>query len=219
MRLPILQYLVVFLVFLAASSTHASVEEQGAVVAPDELVQSITDTLVVQIASYRDAVNDVDQEAEKEALLQDFYHEITSTLEPVVDFNWISLNVMGEYRKQASSEQRKQFKKVFTRGLVETYGRGLLTYSDQQIVVFPLSESDKGKRKVVVNQEIRNRDQAYPLQYSMGLNRNGKWKVINVIINGINLGQTFRNQFVQAAAKYDGDIDKVIANWAAARES
>ncbi len=99
---------------------------------------------------------------------------------------------------------------------METYGRGLLTYSNQKIVVFPLPEADQGKRKVVVKQEIQGVEQTYPLQYSMGLNRDGEWKVINVTINGINLGQTFRNQFEQAAVKYNGDINQVIANWAIA---
>ena len=46
----------------------------------------------------------------------------------------------------------------------------------------------------------------------MGL-KNGQWKVINVIINGINLGKTFRGQFTQSSLKNDGDIDKVIASW------
>lgn len=70
-----------------------------------------------------------------------------------------------------------------------------------------------GKRKVSVKQEIRSVDGNYPLEYSMGLSKSGQWKVINVIINGINLGKTFRNQFVQAAQKNGGDIDAVIAGW------
>ena len=47
----------------------------------------------------------------------------------------------------------------------------------------------------------------------MGLNKKAEWRVINVIINGINLGKTFRSQFVQAAQKNQGDLDQVIANW------
>lgn len=198
------------LVLAVTANAQAAAEAK---VAPDMLVEQITDTLVSDIASYRNAIDKAASEAEKEAMLAEYYQRIASTLDPVVDFNWISLNVMGEYRKKATTEQREQFMQVFKQGLVETYGRGLLTYSNQKIVVFPLDEADKGKRKVVINQEIRGESQSYPLQYSMGLNRDGNWKVVNVIINGINLGSTFRSQFVQAAAKYNGDLDKVIANW------
>jgi len=202
-----------FVLFLfIAAAVQAAPEAK---IAPDKLVEKISDSLLSDIADYKGALDKSESDAEKQALLDDFYQRITATLEPVVDFNWISLNVMGEYRKQASTEQREQFRQIFTRGLVETYGRGLLAYSDEKIVVFPLDESEAGKRKVVISQEIRGKEKSYPLQYSMGLNRDGDWKVINVIINGINLGSTFRNQFVQSAAKYKGDLDKVIANWTA----
>ncbi|MGD9660129.1 MAG: phospholipid-binding protein MlaC [Porticoccaceae bacterium] len=196
--------------FAFASISQGSAE---AVMAPDKLVEEVTETLLNDIALYRDALNKAESEAEEAQLLSRFYDSLGATLEPVIDFNWISLNVMGPYRKQATAEQRKRFREVFTRGLVETYGRGLLTYSDEKIVVHPLEEAEQGKRKVTVIQEIKGVDKTYPLLYSMGLNRNGDWKVINVIINGINLGTTFRNQFVQAAEKYSGDVDKVIENW------
>lgn len=205
-----LRYLVA-LWFVSLASVYAVASQAQA---PDKLVENVTEALLSDIATYREALDKAGSEAQKQALLDDFYQRLTATLEPVVDFRWIALNVMGPYRKQATSEQRRQFRDVFTRGLVETYGRGLLTYSDQEIIVFPLKDELAGKRKVVVSQEIQGADQSYPLLYSMGLNKEGSWKVINVVINGINLGSTFRNQFVQAANKYNGDIDKVIANWA-----
>jgi len=38
----------------------------------------------------------------------------------------------------------------------------------------------------------------------------------NVIIEGLNLGLIYQNQFTTAVATYDGDIDKVIDNWTVA---
>ena len=40
-------------------------------------------------------------------------------------------------------------------------------------------------------------------------------KLVNVVLNGINLGITFRTQFYQAMKKSDGDLDLVIAEWSA----
>ncbi len=185
---------------------------------PDELVKTITDRVLRDIETYREAIEEVDDREREKALLEEFYGGLMDTLEPVVDFHWISLNVMGSYREQASDEQRRRFQKVFTRSLVQTYGRGLLTYSDQEITVEPLDEPLGDRRRVTVTQKILGKDQTYPLYYSMGRNREGDWKVINVIINGVNLGKTFRNQFTQAASNHDGDIDKVIENWSVSQE-
>ena len=49
-----------------------------------------------------------------------------------------------------------------------------------------------------------------PQQYVEGP---GNWLVENVIVNGLNLGSTFRTQFEQSAQQYGGDLDQVIANW------
>jgi phospholipid transport system substrate-binding protein len=45
--------------------------------------------------------------------------------------------------------------------------------------------------------------------------KSGDWKLINVVLNGVNLGQSFIGQFKASLKKYNGDIDKVIANWLA----
>lgn len=173
---------------------------------PHELVQTVTGHMIEAIANHREGF-DENPDA--------FFEELDELLQCAVDFKWISYNVMGSYRKRATAEQRQRFAKVFRRELIETYGRGLVSYGDQTIVVFPPKEDIAGKRKVTVFQEIQGTDAVYPLEYTMGLNRDGAWKITNVVINGINLGKTFRNQFLQRAQKFGGDIDLVIENWAA----
>jgi phospholipid transport system substrate-binding protein len=49
--------------------------------------------------------------------------------------------------------------------------------------------------------------------YQMGLDRSGTWKLRNMIIESVNLGEIYRNQFESAARRYEGDLDQVIANW------
>ena len=44
-------------------------------------------------------------------------------------------------------------------------------------------------------------------------NENGKWKLINIVINGVNLGLTFRNQFYSLMKTEDNDMDVVIDKW------
>lgn len=212
MKLPVF-IAVLMASLLTFSPLAAAAAEPG--VAPHQLVEEVTDKLLGDIARYRDALNSASGEKEKTALMNEFFTQLNTTLQPAVDFNWIALNVMGKHRSNATPAQVERFTQAFTQGLVETYGRGLLSYSNQKIVVIPSTEPVGDKRRITVQQEIQGADAKYPLLYSMGRNRNGDWKVVNVIINGINLGNTFRNQFDQAYSQHGGDIDKVIATWAA----
>ncbi len=171
---------------------------------PHEVVEEVTVQMVDVIVEHQPTFKE-DPDS--------FYSALDSLLNDAVDFDWIAYNVMGPYRKQATADQRKRFSVKFRRDLIKTYGGGLISFGDQKIVVLPPAEDVEGKRTVRVDQEIHGAEGVFPLHYTMGLNRQGEWKVTNVIINGVNLGKTFRNQFLQRAQKYNGDIDQVIDNW------
>jgi len=42
----------------------------------------------------------------------------------------------------------------------------------------------------------------------------GQWKLRNVIINGINVGKLFRDQFADSMQRNGNDLDKTIDGWA-----
>jgi phospholipid transport system substrate-binding protein len=54
---------------------------------------------------------------------------------------------------------------------------------------------------------------SHKLDYTMVQGKSGEWKLINVVLNGVNLGQSFSGQFKAGLKKHGGDIDQVIANW------
>ena len=58
-------------------------------------------------------------------------------------------------------------------------------------------------------------DEPYVVLYQMGRNRDGAWKLRNVIIESVNLGEIYRDQFQAAAREEEGNLDNVIANWTA----
>ncbi len=41
----------------------------------------------------------------------------------------------------------------------------------------------------------------------------GGWSLRNVIINGINIGKLFRDQFADTMQKNRNDLEKTIAGW------
>ena len=144
---------------------------------------------------------------------EDYFNALTNLLNSMVDFKFISRSVMGRFAKQATPEQRSLFVEKFRRGRIETYGRGLISYGDQKILLVDRKPLQDGQRRLTVKQEIRSEEDIFPLHYSMARKKTGEWMVTNVIINGINLGKTFRSQFAQAAQKSGGDLDAVIAAW------
>lgn len=143
-----------------------------------------------------------------------FYRSVEQILEPVIAFDYIARGVMGDYAKQASAEQRQRFTHVFQNNLVSTYAKGMLLYANLQVEVLPPEEEIGGSRKVSVVQKVYGADSEHVVVYTMGKSRkDNQWKLLNVIINGVNLGNTFRSQFDQAMKK-EVNLDRVIDNWA-----
>lgn len=157
-----------------------------------------------------------------------FNAEITSVLEKVIDFDDFSRSVMGVYAsgklykaltsdtdKAAFRERIQRFSVIFKQSLINTYASGMLSFNGESVVTLPLQKGDDLTDGIVtVIQHIVNEtDKPYVVQYSMRKNKEGEWKVRNLIIEGINIGLTYRSQFAAAVERYQGDLDKVIDNW------
>ena len=88
----------------------------------------------------------------------------------------------------------------------------MLEYNNQGIVVDP-AKADDGKRASVGMKVTGNNGAVYPVQYTLE-NLGGEWKVRNVIVNGINIGKLFRDQFADAMQRNGNNLDKTIDGWA-----
>jgi phospholipid transport system substrate-binding protein len=142
-----------------------------------------------------------------------FVDELSKILDPVIAFDYIARGVMGNYAKQVTAEQMSQFAESFKFGLVKTYGNGMSSFSDLAIAVLPPKTPVGDERRAVVVQEISGGASTNQVSYSMAKNNQGQWKMINVILNGINLGQTFRGQFDAEVKRNKGDVIKTINEW------
>lgn len=170
-----------------------------------EVVQQTTDSLLA------------DLQANKEQYRKDptaFYDSLNEILGPVVDVDGISRGVMTvRYSRQASPEQMQRFQENFKRSLMQFYGNALLEYNNQDIRVLPPTGKQDPQR-TAVNMEIEDgKGTIYPLSYTMVSQGDG-WKMRNLIINGINVGKLFRDQFAQSMQNHRNDLDKVIDTWA-----
>ena len=141
-----------------------------------------------------------------------YENKIKVIFEPIIDFRRVSALVMGKkYYVASSKEQRRKFIEVFKDSLLDTYSETLAQWQDQNIItIFP--ENDKYEKQVNVKQNLYTSSSVYPIKYT--LRRDGdEWKIINIVVNGVNLGLTFRNQFRALADSNNGDMDLTIASW------
>jgi phospholipid transport system substrate-binding protein len=159
---------------------------------------------------------------------QRYYRAVHHVLDPVIDYRGFAKSVMGPYASkeryqsldEAGREQLRQqldnFTQVMRTGLVRTYGKGLLAFSGSRIEISDPTEEELAATRVSVRQLIFSDEvEPYVVMYQMGKSRDGKWMLRNVIIETVNLGEIYRNQFQSAARKYDGDLNAVIDNWEA----
>ncbi|WP_426809551.1 phospholipid-binding protein MlaC [Pseudomonas sp. WOUb67] len=142
-----------------------------------------------------------------------FYDALNRILGPVVDADGISRSIMTvKYSRKATPEQMQRFQENFKRSLMQFYGNALLEYNNQGIIVDP-AKADDGKRATVGMKVTGNNGAVYPVQYTLE-NIAGEWKVRNVIVNGINIGKLFRDQFADAMQRNGNNLDKTIDGWA-----
>jgi len=142
-----------------------------------------------------------------------FKEKINTVFEPMVDFRRVGASVMGKkYYLAASKSQRLQFIESFKTSLLDTYSSTLAQWGDQKIVtIFP--EVSELKTTEDVQQNLITSSNIYPITYKVRKDKNGNWLIINIIVNGVNLGLTFRNQFQALAKEHNENIDEIIKHW------
>ena len=198
----------------------ARTRRQRSLPEPHQIVQQTTEQVLEII---RDGKGYYDKDPAR------FNQQVETVLNKVVDFDSFARGVMGPYARRTalpglaeragkSRISRSAFSASAIRSSTascETYAKGLLKFDGQKIETLPLRKGDDlASGNVAVLQNIYGAaDKPYAIQYSMRRNREGVWKLQNVIIEGINLGQTYRSQFAAEADRYHGDLDQVIANW------
>lgn len=172
---------------------------------PHQVVEKATSEVLARIVSER---------AKFEKNPAHLYLIIEENLSPYVDFDRIARRVMAKYYQQATPEQRARFSQAFKSSLIRAYGGALANYNDQKFEVLKPGKADVEPARASVNMNITMRDGGvYRVQYQMFSNAQGDWKLENLVLEGINLGLTYRNNFAEMYGQYGGDIDKVIANW------
>ena len=156
-------------------------------------------------------IKNVELFEEDRTLYEDKIKEI---FEPMIDFRRVAFSVMGKkYYLMATKDQRDEFVLIFKDSLLDNYASTLAKWGDSTITtVFPDEYQSDFEKNVEVRQILDTGTSKYPISYKLRKNKDG-WKIVNIIINGLNLGLTMRNQFQALATSSNEDIETTIKNW------
>lgn len=140
---------------------------------------------------------------------------LLTVLEPIIDFDSIAKAVAGRHWQSIDGEQTQKYFSAFRNTMVKLYLQSFIAFEIKEVEVLePNANFDAGSGRVTIQTQANgSNNTGYAVNYSMRTNAEGQWKVRNVIIDGINLGLTYRNQFDGAMSRYNMDVDAVIANW------
>ncbi|MGR9052152.1 MAG: MlaC/ttg2D family ABC transporter substrate-binding protein [Gammaproteobacteria bacterium] len=138
---------------------------------------------------------------------------VESVIYPHVDFNRISALVLGKLWRTATPDERQRFKKEFKTLLIRTYSRAFLEFNDWSIRFFPLKITPDTTKVIVKTEILQPGIQPIGVDYRMLLSK-GKWKVYDILIEGVSLVTNYRTSFSNEV-KSRGSLAAVIQALAA----
>jgi len=162
-------------------------------IAPDQLVQKITDEVLAAIKSDKQLAAGDKQKAVKLA---------EEKVLPYIDFDQATRLAVGRAWSQASPEQKKRLVGEFRNMLVRTYSNAISTYEGQTLKVLPARGKQDPEETVVRTQFVRAGGQPLPIDFSMRKTDQG-WKVFDITVEGVSLVLTYRSEF-DAVVKQQG---------------
>jgi phospholipid transport system substrate-binding protein len=184
------------LALFAALALAGGVRAQS--LAPAQLVQKITDEVLVAIKSDKQLAAGDKQKALKLA---------EEKVLPYVDFEQATRLAVGRAWREATPEQRQRLVTEFRNMLVRTYSNAISAYQGQTLKVLPPRGKQDPEETVVRTQFIRAGGQPLPIDFTM--HRTGDtWKVYDITVEGVSLVMTYRSEF-DAIVKQEG-IDGLI---------
>jgi len=154
-----------------------------------------------------------------------YYQQIGATLDPILDYDTFARGVMGHVaskryiqslpagEQDAARANLPKFRDVLHHTLIKGYGKIFYNYAGSTFSIKSSELLGNGDRASVTQQVIDTQKKRYELQYTLNHQGEQGWKIQNVIVDGVNMGQSYRAQFEEALDRYKGSVSDVIQNW------
>lgn len=133
----------------------------------------------------------------KEQISQNFL----KLLDEGFDIDYIAKFVMGINWKHFTDAQKSEFKEAFKKHLERTYSVHFKEYKDAKLKV---KSSRKEKTFEIVESTIQGKGEPIPVQWKIS-DATGTYKIRDVVVEGVSMGNTLRNEFGATYHRVGGD--------------
>ena len=142
-----------------------------------------------------------------------FLDGLEDVLKDLIISKEISKRVLGKKNYIiATKKQKNDFDLKFKNTLFDTYSTALVEIDNANIIIDSHVHPNERLDLAIVKMSVSVSDTEFDLIYKMK-KIEGKWRVIGIILDGIDLIAIFRKQFNKLLADFDGNFDLAIQNW------
>ncbi len=118
--------------------------------------------------------------------------------------------VLGRHWKKATKDERAEYLDLFEELLIVTYVSRFSSYSGEKLEIEKTVAN--GKNDVTVYTSIIRDNSQPPLHVDWRVrNRKNTLKVIDVIVEGVSMGQTQRSEFASVIRRNGGKVEGLLA--------
>ena len=125
--------------------------------------------------------------------------EINQIINQVFDYQELSRRTLGREWKKFSPDQQKEFVELFAKLLENIYADRILAYTHEKIEFGKETELKKGQMEVE-SYIITTDNKKVPLFYRL-IEKDGQWRVYDVVIEGVSMVKNYRGQFRDILSK------------------
>ncbi len=136
--------------------------------------------------------------------------KVRQIAEQTMDFEVLARLALGQYWRGLTDAQRAQFVQEFEKHVAATYGHTTDEYTDEDIVVASDNKEADGDWTVqtrIMGDKDGRKQEIAKVDYRLR-QKEGRWLIIDVNIDGVSLMSNFRSQFQEIMT--NGGYDKLI---------
>ena len=129
-----------------------------------------------------------------------------------VDINGIGFYTLGKHRKNLNDDQKNEFLKIFREYFLKSFSTRLVEYKEAKIVV--ISEDIKNEKYTIVKSKLLATSERpeVSIDWRVYTKNPNKPLIRDLIIEGLSLARTQREEFNSIIINNDGDVKALFTN-------
>jgi phospholipid transport system substrate-binding protein len=108
------------------------------------------------------------------------------------DYSELSRRTLGQDWKKLNPAQQNEFADLYKSLLEDAYADKIINYTDEKVAFS--KENQLSEKTFEVQTTVLTKKADIPIYYRV-IQKDGEWKVYDVVIEGVSLINNYRNQF------------------------